>query len=81
MPKRIGMLFFGKEEKELRSLCKEKNLNEYETEIIIRIYWKKQSITYISDTMDFTKYGKNQKLYSTRSINTFHKEAFIKLMK
>ena len=81
MPKRIGMLFLGKGKKELKNLCKEKNLNEYETEIIIRIYWKKQSITYISDTMDFTKYGKNQKLYSTRSINTFHKEAFLKLMK
>ena len=81
MPRRIGMLFFGKSEKELRGLCKEKNLNEYETEIIVRIYFRKHSISYISDTMDFTKYGKNQKFYSSRSINTFHKEAFLKLMK
>lgn len=81
MPRRLGILYLSNDKKELLKLCEEKNLNEYETEIILRIYWKKQSISYISDTMDFRKYGKGQRLYSSRSINTFHKEAFLKLMK
>ena len=81
MPKRLGALYLSNDKNELLRLCKEKNLNDYETEIILRIYWKKQSINYISDTMDFTKFGKDQKLYSSRSINTFHKQAFLKLMK
>jgi len=81
MPKRIGMLLFIKDKEELKRMCKEKYLADYEIEIIRRIYIEKQSISYISDTMDFTKYGKNQKFYSSRSINTFHKEAFLKLMK
>ena len=81
MPKRLGTLFLSLDKSKLEELCREKNLNGYETEIIMRIYWEKQSINYISDTMDFTKYGKEQKLYSSRSINNFHKEAFLKLMK
>ena len=32
----------------LIEMCREKGLNGYETEIILRIYWKKQSLTYIS---------------------------------
>lgn len=81
MPRRLGTLFLSSDKEKLKELCKEKNLNDYETEIILRIYWQKQSISYISDTMDFTKFGKSQKLYSSRSINTFHKQAFLKLMK
>ena len=65
---------------ELINLCKEKGLNGYETEIILRIYWKKQSLAYISYNMDFEKYGKPQRYYSVRSLNNFHKEAFMKLM-
>lgn len=81
MPKRLGILYLPSDKEKLKKLCQEKNLNDYETEIILRIYWKKQSINFISDTMDFRKYGKEQKLYSSRSINNFHKEAFLKLMK
>lgn len=81
MPKRLGTLFFSNDKTRLLKICEEKSLNDYETEIILRIYFKKQSINYISDTMDFTKYGKEQKYYSSRSINNFHKQAFIKLMK
>lgn len=64
----------------LIELCREKGLNGYETEIILRIYWKKQSLTYISYNMDFERYGKPQKYYSVRSLNNFHKEAFMKLL-
>lgn len=64
----------------LIELCKEKGLNGYEIEIILRIYWKKQSLAYISYNMDFEKYGKPQKYYSVRSLNNFHKEAFMKLI-
>lgn len=66
---------------ELIKICLEKELNEYETEIILRIYWKKQSLSYISSTMNFLDYGKPQRFYSVRSINNFHKEAFMKLLK
>lgn len=65
---------------DLIELCKEKGLNGYETEIILRIYWKKQSLTYISYHMDFERYGKPQRYYSVRSLNNFHKEAFMKLL-
>ena len=68
-------------EKELRKLCKEKELNDYETEIIIRIYFQKQSLNYISYNMNFLQHGKSQRYYSVRSINDFHKEAFLKLLK
>ncbi len=64
----------------LIELCREKGLNGYEMEIILRIYWKKQSLAYISYNMDFEKYGKPQKYYSVRSLNNFHKEAFMKLI-
>lgn len=63
------------------SLCKSKGLNGYETELILRIHWKKQSLNYISFNMDFSKYGKPQKLYSVRSLNNMHKEAFLKLLR
>ena len=68
-------------ESDLRELCKEKELNEYETEIIVRIYFQKQSLSYISYNMNFMQYGRPQKYYSVRSINNFHKEAFLKLLK
>lgn len=68
-------------ESELRKLCEEKELNEYETEIIIRIYFQKQSLSYISYNMNFMQYGRPQRYYSVRSINNFHKEAFLKLLK
>ena len=64
----------------LIELCREKGLNGYEIEIILRIYWKKQSLAYISYNMNFEKYGKPQKYYSVRSLNNFHKEAFMKLI-
>lgn len=81
MPKRLSTLYFSTNKEELNKLCKEKCLNDYETELIIRIYWNKQSLNFIADTMDFKQYGKPQEHYSVRSINNFHKEAFIKLMK
>jgi len=64
----------------LIEFCRSKGLNGYEIEIILRIYWKKQSLNFISYNMDFAKYGRPQKYYSVRSINNFHKEAFIKLI-
>ena len=81
MPKRLGTLYFASDKKQLEKLCEEKDLNEYETEIVLRIYWRKQSLNFIADTMEFDKYGKEQKYYSVRSINNFHKEAFLKLIK
>ena len=80
MPRRLGALFFNKGEKSLEDLCKSKNLTEYETELIIRIYAKKQSLPFIADTMEFDNKGKSQQYYSVRSINNMHKKAFIKLM-
>ena len=61
-------------------LCMNKGLNGYEIELILRIYWKKQSLSYISYNMDFKKYGKPQRYYSVRSLNNFHKDAFMKLI-
>ncbi len=81
MPKRLSTLYFSTSKEDLEKLCEQKSLNEYETELIVRIYWKRQSLNYIADTMEFDKYGKEQKHYSVRSINNFHKEAFTKLMK
>lgn len=72
---------FATDKSQLEKMCDEKNLNDYEKEIIIRIYWKKQSLNFIADTMDFRKHGKAQQYYSVRSINNFHKEAFLKLMR
>ena len=79
MPKRIGV-FFGMNESALTKLCKEQGLNNYETELIIRIYSKKQSLNYISDTMNFCKHGKTKELYSVRTINNVHKEAVLKIL-
>ena len=81
MPRRLKSLINIPTSKEqLIQLCKQKGLNGYETEIILRIYWKKQSLNYISYSMDFSKYGRPQKYYSVRSINNFHKDAFIKII-
>lgn len=81
MPRRLSTLIDLPTSKEkLIQLCYDKGLNGYETEIIVRIYWKKQSLNYISYHMDFAKYGRVQKYYSVRSINNFHKDAFIKLI-
>ena len=79
MPRRIGALLMPLNKTQLEELCLKKELNEYETELIIRIYWKKQSITFIADTMDFKKYGKKTDFYSVRTINTIHKEALKKI--
>lgn len=83
MPKRLGLgtIFVHSSEDEIKDVCKMKGLNDYETEIIVRIYHKKQSLDFVADTMDFTRYGKTQSHYSKRSINNFHKEAFLKLMR
>ena len=81
MPRRLSKVYFASSKEELLKLCKEKSLNDYETELILRIYWQKQSLNYIADTMEFDKYGKEQKHYSVRSINNFHKQAFLKLMR
>ena len=81
MPRRLKALMTLPTNKDnLIELCREKGLNGYEMEIILRIYWKKQSLAYISYNMDFSKYGKQQRYYSVRSLNNFHKEAFIKLI-
>lgn len=75
-----NLMTLPSERERLLEMCREKGLNGYETEIILRIYWKKQSLTYISYPMDFLKYGKPQRYYSVRSLNNFHKEAFLKLL-
>ncbi len=80
MPKRLGVLLLPNKKEQLEKMCKESGLNGYETEIILRIYWKKQSLNFIADNMEFDKYGKMQKYYSVRSINNFHKEAFTKII-
>ncbi len=81
MSKRLKTLLkLPSDRDKLVEMCREKGLNGYEIEIILRIYWKKQSLTYISYNMDFLKYGKPQRYYSVRSINNFHKEAFLKLL-
>lgn len=81
MPRRLGSLLFSRDKAELENLCKTKGLNDYETEIIMRIYWKRQSLNFIADTMEFEAFGKERRFYSVRTINNIHKEAFIKLMK
>lgn len=80
MPKRLSTVLFATDKDALERMCRESNLNSYETEIILRIYWKRQSLNFIADTMDFRKHGKDQQYYSVRSINSFHKEAFMKLI-
>ena len=81
MPRRLSTLIDLPTNKEkLIQFCYDKGLNGYETEIIVRIYWKKQSLNYISYSMDFSKYGRPQKYYSVRSINNFHKDAFMKII-
>lgn len=81
MPRRLkSMLTLPTDRDKLIEFCQEKGLNGYEIEIILRIYWKKQSLNYISYHMDFQKYGKPQRYYSVRSLNNFHKDAFLKLI-
>ncbi len=79
MPRRLGTVLFPMSKCELEELCRDKGLNDYETELILRIYWQRQSINFIADTMNFKKYGKGAELYSVRTINNIHKEAFLKL--
>ena len=81
MPIRLAGMLIGAIKKYIKELCEEKGLNKYETELMIRIYFERQSLNYIADTMRFKQYGKDQDLYSVRSINDFHKQAFKKLMK
>ena len=82
MAKRLSSLLkLPTSESALRDFCKEKELNDYETEIIVRIYFQKQSLSYISYNMNFLEFGKPQRFYSVRSLNNFHKEAFLKLLK
>lgn len=81
MPRRLGGLLLSHNKEKLEEICEEKGLNGYEKEIIMRIYWKKQSLNFIADNMEFDKYGKMQKYYSVRSINNFHKDAFTKIAK
>lgn len=78
MPRRLGPLLIGENKEKLEELCERSSLNDYEKEIIIRIYHKRQSLNYIADTMEFDKYGKDQRRYSVRTINNMHKEAFKK---
>ena len=80
MPKRIGT-FFGVSQDNLKTLCKRKGLNDFEIELLIRIYWKRQSLNYISDTMSFKKYGKRKENYSVRTLNNLHKQAVLKLLR
>lgn len=80
MPRRLGPLLIGENKEKLEELCERCSLNDYEKEIIIRIYHKRQSLNYIADTMEFDKYGKDQKRYSVRTINNMHKEAFRKII-
>lgn len=81
MPKRLkDLVKLPVTEEKMIDFCKMKGLNEYEIEIIRRIYFQNQSLTYISLNMDFSVYGKPQQYYSIRSINNFHKTAFLKLI-
>ena len=80
MPKRLAVMLLGANKNYIKELCEEKGLNSYETELMIRIYAERQSLNYIADTMRFDKYGRKQQYYSVRSINEFHRQAFIKLM-
>ncbi len=79
MPRRLGALLLPMSRQELEELCHAKGLNDFETELILRIYWQRQSINFIADTMDFRKYGRNIDYYSVRTINYLHKEAFLKI--
>lgn len=79
--KLFKLIAFPTSKEGIIEMCRNKGLNGYETEIILRIYWKKQNLSYISYHMDFSKYGKPQKYYSVRSINNFHRDAIIKLLR
>lgn len=64
----------------LEEICMQKGLNDYETELILRIYWQKQKLQDISECMDFMWHGKERHNYSVRTINKFHKEAISKIL-
>lgn len=79
MPKRLAVMLLGANKQYIEDLCLERGLNKYETEIMVRIYFERQSLNYIADTMNFKAFGKEQEYYSVRRINDFHKQAFLKL--
>ena len=58
MPKRLslGTIILPASEEKIIELCESKHLIGYETEIIVRIYWYKQSLNYIAHYMEFDKY-------------------------
>lgn len=64
----------------LEEICIQKGLNDYETELILRIYWQKQKLKDISERMDFMGHGKDRHNYSVRTINKYHKEAISKIL-
>ena len=64
----------------LEEICIQKGLNDYETELILRIYWQKQKMKDISERMDFMGHGKDRHNYSVRTINKYHKEAISKIL-
>ena len=64
----------------LEEICEQKGLNDYETELILRIYWQKQKLKDISERMDFMGHGKDRHNYSVRTINKYHKEAISKIL-
>lgn len=81
MPSRLTSMFkIPNTKDQIIAIGKNHGLNSYEIELLLRIYWKKQSLNYISFNMDFAKYGKPQKYYSVRSLNNFHKEAIMKIV-
>lgn len=81
MPSRLTSLFKVPNTKEqIISVGRAHGLNNCEIELLLRIYWKKQSLNYISFHMDFEKYGKPQRYYSVRSLNNFHKDAIMKIV-
>lgn len=73
MPKRlnIGTIIFPSSEEKIMELCESKKLIGYETEIIVRIYWHKQSLNYIADYMEFDKYGNRRNIIQLEVLTTF----------
>ena len=47
MPKRLAVMLLGANKNYIEELCNEKGLNKYETEIMVRIYFERQSLNYI----------------------------------
>lgn len=81
MHKRIQELVNLPADKDLlEEICNDKGLNDYETELILRIYWQKQKLKDVSERMDFMGHGKEKHNYSVRTINKYHKEAISKIL-